>query len=419
MVTKRFVRYGRILGLPRLWVLPALLVVAIPLLAAGHTLADATATVTNGNPQFSLDQINPGQSTTANFTVASDAGTAPGEGQPAPSITSEAFVANVDSQTTITGIGAWPGATVTVETKSATSWAFEVTGSFPAENAPVTVTVQAAANASNGAHPVSLGVSYVDTTAGEGAGNQDTENFDVEKLAVDIGGPPYVIIDNSPPLGAEPQSVYTVTVTGGVGPSYPVWAVSSNIAIASIHDNQPTLAVFGNGPEGPGAITCNATNSATHSSGVGYRHPYVQDEYVNVVNEAKIQQNGTAQMVGPIVDCTIAGQVMTVAEGTSYTTTVTEGLSIGGSTALDDFVSANIGASFSLSQGWSYTITAGITTPMVVGMDYQLQETPVMETLTGTGQAWGPEGVVQTAAWTDPQPNTAVLQVDTFPPLTP
>lgn len=39
---------------------------------------------------------------------------------------------------------------------------------------------------------------FIQTSKGEGYVNKDTEDFSVEKLAVDISGPPYVILDNAP-----------------------------------------------------------------------------------------------------------------------------------------------------------------------------------------------------------------------------
>jgi hypothetical protein len=69
---------------------------------------------------------------------------------------------------------------------------------------------------------VALTGPFIQTSKGEGYVNKDTEDFSVEKLAVDISGPPYVITDNgsrdlaaNPPYGYPPDSTYAAYATGG------------------------------------------------------------------------------------------------------------------------------------------------------------------------------------------------------------
>jgi hypothetical protein len=150
---------------------PALLMLLLALLcplalASNVHAAGASLIVTDGNPQFSADEINPGQYTTAHFEVIPFAGTADPEGN-SPTITGESFEVAVDSQTTITGVAVvWKGAVVNVTYSTATTEDFNITGSIPTSTFEVDITVQASQNASTGEHPVTLTGLSIQTSKG-------------------------------------------------------------------------------------------------------------------------------------------------------------------------------------------------------------------------------------------------------------
>ena len=112
----------------------------------------------------------------------------------------------------------------------------------PTSTFTTSIVVRASQNAATGPHPVTLAGTSIDTSDGSGSGNSATEDFQVEKLAVDISGPPYVIIDNAPAtsiLGIHfppphVDSTYTEYATGGSGNYKWNWSVSSNIAFESV-----------------------------------------------------------------------------------------------------------------------------------------------------------------------------------------
>lgn len=377
-----------------------------------------TLTIAVGNPEFSADQINPGQSTTANFQVTPFAGTADPEGK-TPKINSESFQVTVDNQTTIGAISvSAPGAVVNLETSTPTSVSFDITGTVPTATFTTSIVVQSSQNAATGPHPVTLAGISIDTSDGDGSGNSATEDFQIEKFAVDISGPPYVIIDNNPmdiqlpyyPNGLPPDSTYTARATGGSGNYTWNWSVSSNILLDNgqggtiSHPTDNPISVFGVGPVGPGTITCAATDTVTGSTQNGYRHPDVHDEYVTDWTSEWLEPSDQ----NPPYGGTGAGdwyqsapkEPYTITVGSSASVTWTYGGSVSGPIPIADF---GLGASFDAS----YSTESGsgsegpITCPaQPFATDWQAYLVPMVEEIDGTGYQWGPSGVVNTDALT-------------------
>lgn len=244
----------------------------------------------------------------------------------------------------------------------------------------------------------------IQTSKGDGYGNSDTEDFEVEKLAVDILGPPYVIIDNGPgtlvgypPIYVPPPNVdsaYTAYATGGSGNYTWNWSLSDNIQFDGSYSTDNPVDVYGVDPAGPGDISCEATDTTTGSAQYGNRHPFVHDEYDTVWDsETDGPSGGAPALVGPQVQA-LAGQGASVTVMAGSSVAVEIGGSISGSIPESDFgldlsvtqtTETNTGASTEINcpANPQLTLWNGALVPMVL-------------TLYGTGEQWGPNGVVNT-----------------------
>ncbi|MGC8553836.1 MAG: hypothetical protein ACP5O7_13405, partial [Phycisphaerae bacterium] len=130
------------------------------------------------------------------------------------------------------------------------------------------VTVDALSDAPTGQHPVILAPESITTDEGSGTGLADTEDFDVEQLAVNVTGPPYVIVDNAPvtvtqlPGGGSvvnyPPNVdseYNATAIGGSGNYSWTWTPGAGIAHESgWYSTSNPVDVYGVGPTGPSSM---------------------------------------------------------------------------------------------------------------------------------------------------------------------
>jgi hypothetical protein len=327
----------------------------------------------------------------------------------------------VDSQTTIGAISvSAPGAVVNVGTSTPTSVSFDITGTVPTATFTTSIVVQASQNAATGPHPVTLAGTSIDTSDGSGSGNSATEDFQIEKLAVDISGPPYVIIDNNPadrndfhPYGLPVTSQYTARATGGSGNYSWNWSVSSNI----YNDGYPTdnpITVFGTGPGGPGEITCAATDTTTGSTQNGYRHPTVQDEYVvtetsgpTQVPEGKyigVFGGSTNNLKTPINWTALAGQTFksTVGDSVGFTTSIPAPIS--------DIADIDFGfsANKTTTDSYSYTFNQGYSVSIPPGGQVTVVGYVYHTDYAGTYQIWGTSGVLQHGDWTYDEPAVGV-----------
>ena len=318
--------------------------------------------------------------------------------------------------------GKWNGAVVNVTSQTATSEDFDITGSIPTSAFQVDLTVQAGKNVSIGDHPVTLTGISIQTSKGEGYGNTDTEDFDVEKLAVDISGPPYVIIDNSTLYDNSPvDSTYTASVQGAPDPlnmAYE-WTVSPNINNLSTLSGAPnTLPVDGAGPEGAGNITCVAYSNGTNQS--GSKQVTVQDEYVvtedpgqptNIDEGHYIGAFGgsgnPANAPGPVTWNALVGQ--TKKGSYSVSAGFTTGISIG----VEDIAEAKFGFSTSTTFTGSYSITfnSSFSVSIPPGDSVVVQGWLIYDQYTGTYQIWGTGGMLQHGNWvyTEPDPGVGGL----------
>jgi hypothetical protein len=281
-----------------------------------------------------------------------------------------------------------------------------ICSSIPASTFEVDITVQASQNASIGEHPVTLTGLSIQTSKGDGYGNSDTEDFDVEVLAVDITGPPYVITDNGPgttygdpPVYIPPPNVdstYTAYATGGSGNYTWDWSVSDNIEfeIGSYSTSNP-IDVFGVGPVGPGTVTCAATDTTTGSTHYGNRHPFVHDEYVkdwNSETDGPAWDNPPSYGANLVGDqqAALAGQGTTVTVNAGSTTEFSAGISVGG-----DISGADLGLDVGMSQASESGSSSPVPCPANPAQTYwEGVQVPMVYTVTGTGYRYGPSGIV-------------------------
>lgn len=382
--------------------------------------ANPTLTVADGNPRFSSDEISPGQYTAANFGVTPYAGTADPEGKP-PKITGESFTVTVDSQTSIGMIAvSVAGATVNVTASTSNTESFDITGTIPTAVFTVSVVVQAAQDASDGNHPVTLSATAITTTNGNGSGNSATEDFEVEALAVDISGPPYVIMDNNqvdindfPPYGEPPTEQYTARATGGSGKYTWSWSESSNIHNEGYSTDNP-ITVIGKGPEGAGWVTCVATDGNTGASQIGRRNPFVQDEYV--VNETsgptQVPEGKYIGVFGGTTNNLKTPVKWTALAGQKFSNTVddTEGFTASIPVPISDVAEASFGFSSSTTTTDSYSYTFSQTYSVAIPPGGQVTVVGYLyhTDYSGTYQVWGPTGVLQSGDWTYDEPADGV-----------
>ena len=356
----------------------ALVLAAMAILPRPAAAMDATLNVADGNPNFTADQINPGQSTTAEFVATPYAGSPNGQGHPAPTIRSESFSVTVDKYTTIGEISGLPeGAVVkhsrpiTDPSSGDTTETFSISGKVPSSVFNISIGLTCSKSTPTGtSHPVTLKpVSIATKQAAGTCGRAATESYAVEVLAVDIMGPPYVIIDNAPNQGhaAAPPSQYTAYVMGGSGHYTWQWKCSHNIHEVSRGTSSPNK-FYGHGPVGHGVISCTVTDRVTGATETGYRHPYVQDWFQNLgiclgptLNAFEQQQpatnsTGSARNIGFTYQCL-----------TSYSNTFNGDISLSaGEIAM---VKSGIGYSSGSSDGTVETITASIDVPPHSTMD--------------------------------------------------
>lgn len=238
--------------------------------------------------------------------------------------------------------------------------------------------------------------------------NTASDTFLVAQMTVNVSGPPYVIIDNGPgsTYGKPPyynpppnvDSTYTVYATGGSGHYTWNWSVSSNIAFDESYPTDNPVNVYGEVPTGPGTISCTATDTNTGSKQTGHRHPDVHDEYVTVWNsETDGPSGGAPALVGPQVQA-LAGKGATVTVEAGSSVSVEIGGSISGGIPETDF-----GLDLSVSQ--TTETDTGASTNIDCPPNAQLTLwngalVPMVLTLYGTGQQWGPVGIVNTDAIT-------------------
>lgn len=299
--------------------------------------------------------------------------------------------------------GKWNGAVVNVTSQTATSEDFDITGSIPTSAFQVDLTVQAGKNVSIGDHPVTLTGISIQTSKGEGYGNTDTEDFDVEKLAVDISGPPYVIIDNSTLYDNSPvDSTYTASVQGAPDPlnmAYE-WTISPNINNLSTLSGAPnTLPVDGAGPEGAGNITCVAYSNGTNQS--GSKQVTVQDEYVVEETSSNVPGQMSSPLLaqfGPFNNGGTTAAKVQVSQSKTVSQTVTVGFTESAGAA-DGPIEAKFGLSASTSATISGTISVDTTLTVPPMTSDTLQEFPSTDTDTGTYQIWGISGLLQSGTW--------------------
>ncbi len=406
----------------------ALVLAAMAILPRPAAAMDATLNVADGNPNFTADQINPGQSTTAEFVATPYAGSPNGQGHPAPTIRSESFSVTVDKYTTIGEISGLPeGAVVkhsrpiTDPSSGDTTETFSISGKVPSSVFNISIGLTCSKSTPTGtSHPVTLKpVSIATKQAAGTCGRAATENYKVEQFAVNVQGPPYVIVDNG---DSRPYSQYTVTTSGEPGPFSYQWTKGASVDLESGESNTSSsghVDVYGDPNAGgdaaslPGLasqVTC-LVRAGNGVSQTGVCHVYVIDELVDVVNTRKVQQAGQPLVAGSMLTCTVPGQMVTLGHGTTFSVFYTAGLEISGSAEVDDFVKAAIGANFSTTRTWSSPSNVSIGTPGIVNQSYQLRVAPVEEVQAGTALTFAPTGITGTTPWTNPELNNAEIAV--------
>lgn len=242
----------------------------------------------------------------------------------------------------------------------------------------------------------------IQTSKGEGYGNKDTEDFEVEKLAVDISGPPYVIIDNGPgtlvgypnPVYVPPPNVdstYTAYATGGSGNYTWSWSLSDNIQFDGSYSTDNPVDVYGVAPAGPGDISCEATDTTTGSTQYGNRHPFVHDEYDTIWDNETDGPSGLPTVVGEQAYAPAgSGTIVTVTAGSSVA------VEVGGSVS-GDIPETDFGLDLSYTQTFETDSSSSVEVDCPANTQATYWEgclVPMVFTLYGTGEKWGPNGVV-------------------------
>ncbi len=279
-------------------------------------------------------------------------------------------------------------------------------------------TVTALNSAATGLHRVLLAPVAISTTEGDGSGQGDTEDFDVEKLAVNVQGPPYVIVDNAPttvtqlPNGGSvvnyPPNVdseYNAIAIGGSGNYSWAWTPGAGISYESgWYSTSNPVDVYGIGPTGPSSMACSAYDEGSGTSQGGSLPVTVQDEYVTKWTS---ETDGPAQpdyqytLVGPQT----SGAANQVPPGSPITVSVTQsvgvdvGVTLSGDIPGTDF-GLDIGTSVSTEVGAGGSVNVPLPAePAVANWDGCL--VGMVYTVDGTGFEYGPEGVVSTDTLTE------------------
>ena len=230
-----------------------------------------------------------------------------------------------------------------------------------------------------------------------------TEDFSLKKLAVDISGAPYVIIDNSTLYDNSPvDSTDTASVQGVPDPlnmAYE-WTISPNINNLSTLSGAPnTLPVDGAGPEGAGNITCVAYSNGTNQS--GSKQVTVQDEYVVEETSSNVPGQMSSPLLaqfGPFNNGGTTAAKVQVSQSKTVSQTVTVGFTESAGAA-DGPIEAKFGLSASTSATISGTISVDTTLTVPPMTSDTLQEFPSTDTDTGTYQIWGISGLLQSGTW--------------------
>ncbi len=264
----------------------------------------------------------------------------------------------------------------------------------------------------------------ITTDEGSGTGQADTEDFDVEQLAVNVAGPPYVIVDNAPvtvtqlPGGGSvvnyPPNVdseYNATAIGGSGNYSWTWTPGTGIAFESgSYDTSNPVDVYGVGPTGPSSMACSAYDNDSGTSQGGALPVTVQNEYVTVWTSetdgpAAPTQSGTSPYAIKLVGPQTSGNANQIPPGSPITVSVTQSVSVDvGVTLSGDIPGTDFGLDIETSVGTEVGAGGSVNVPLpaepvvanwdgcLVGMVY---------TVSGTGLKYGPDGVVGTDALTE------------------
>jgi|GEM_PF-3897251 len=373
--------------------------VAAQVVPSGGTSATVTSDPMDGSPY----EVLPNGDSTLTYNLTYQVG--PDSEGVTPSVTSITAVFTVDHGGVIAESGA-------------SSWTDKITDGF---STPMVLSCQAN-GPTDGSYSVTCHATINLSDGTQISSNTATDGFLVEDIAVNVNGPPYVIYDNSLPYDNKPVvSKYTASVSGepaGVALSYE-WSTSANIDdLSSGAASDPTtIETDGNDPESedgsPGFIDCALYQGVypfIADAATGQKQVVVHDEFTDSESQTTTRQNGATQTWGSEFTVQPPGGSFSVQQGTSFSVSVTEGISVSASapTPVVDWLTATFGVSLRSQQSLSKSLSETMTQNLVVGQatDYIWEKTPVTVTTSGTAEQWGTSGLLGTYPWTDPQYST-------------